>query len=254
MSDSTTRFSDRVANYVRYRPGYPPGTVEALQSICGLGTESRVADMGSGTGIFTALLLDCCERVYAIEPNDSMSEVAESAFEGNSRFQSVAGTAESSGLSPASVDLIVSAQAFHWFDPAACRTEFRRILKPGGWVALIWNERRTRSDSFSIEYEAFLKRHARDYEKVNHVNTDEAKIGAFFSPSVFTLRSLPNQQVFDFEGLLGRVASSSYMPNTGESGFEAMQSDLNDLFTAHSRSGKVTVLYETMLYLGQLGG
>jgi ubiquinone/menaquinone biosynthesis C-methylase UbiE len=245
------RFSDRVADYVRYRPSYPAGVVETLHRAAGLGPTVEVADIGSGTGIFSALLLPFCARVHGVEPNDAMRAAAERRFAGDPRFVSVAASAEATTLPDNSVDLVVAAQAFHWFAAADCRREFARILRPGGSVALVWNERETSATPFLSEYEAFLHRRATDYAKVNHTNIDAHAIAAFFSPAAFSLAQFPNEQRLDFEALKGRLLSSSYAPNTGQPGHAEMIVDLAGLFSRHAQDGVVSFLYTTKLYFGR---
>lgn len=252
MSDSTQRFSDRVENYVRYRPSYPPAIVSILQDRAHLAHDSIVADIGSGTGLLTALLLPVAGRVYAIEPNTAMRTAAEELFQSESGFASVAATAESTTLAPTSVDLITAGQAFHWFDQRACRIEFARILKPKGCVALVWNERLTESTPFLADYEKLLRSQARDYDQVKHSRVDEAVIRDFFHPAPFEKIETPNEQDFDLPGLVGRALSSSYVPNPGQPGYERFVAELERIFDAHAKAGRVSFYYQTRLYLGRL--
>lgn len=249
---STKRFSDRVADYVRYRPSYPAGVVETLRHDAGLAPSAQVADVGSGTGIFASLLLPHCQRVYGVEPNDAMRAAAEQLLAGEPRFTSVTATAEATTLPDASVDLVTAAQAFHWFDKAACRREFARILKPDGIVALVWNERETATTPFLAGYEALLHRHAANYAQVNHANIDARVIAEFFAPAPYALVELPNEQRCDFDALKGRLLSSSYAPNIGRPGHAEMIADLVALFSHHSEEGAVSLLYTTKLYFGRL--
>jgi SAM-dependent methyltransferase len=249
---TTERFSDRVENYVRFRPSYPPEAIDALCRQAGLKSDSRVADVGSGTGIFAALLLPHAARVFGVEPNAAMRAVGERSFGGDARFVSVAGTAEATGLPGESVDLVTAAQAFHWFDASACRREFARILRPGGRVALIWNERLVDATPFLAAYEALLRRHATDYALVNHANLDASAVGAFYEPRDFTLIEFPNEQRFNFEGLKGRLLSSSYAPNAGHPAHGPMLRELEEIFGRHAEGGMVAFRYTTKLYLGSL--
>lgn len=249
----TTRFSDRVDAYVRHRPSYPADVLETLRREAGLGVAAEVADIGSGTGIFSALLLPHCARVFGVEPNGEMRAAAEKRFAGEPRFASVAATAEATGLPDASVDLVAAAQAFHWFDTAACRREFARILRPAGFVALVWNEREVSATPFLADYEALLRRHATDYAQVNHVNTDARKVAEFFAPAGFTMAHFPHGQRCDFEALKGRLLSSSYAPNVGHPRHEPMLAELRALFDRHAENGAVEILYSTNLYFGRLG-
>lgn len=263
MSDSTIRFSDRVEDYVNYRPHYPEAVVTYLRATYGLTPAWEVADIGSGTGISTELFLRNGNRVYAVEPNYEMRKKAEELLgdhtaakegaataSGGGRFVSIDGTAEATGLREASVDMIVAGQAFHWFDPVQCRMEFMRILRPGGVVALIWNERLV-ATVFEKDYEALILHYGSDYKTINHKNISAERIGGFFHPAVFVLATFPNEQVFDFEGLKGRLLSSSYIPKE-EPGFHRMIEDLDRLFAKHQSAGRVRVGYDTTVYSGVL--
>ena len=147
-SDSNTRFSDRVADYVRTRPGYPTAVLDILGTETGLNPATVVADVGAGTGLSAELFLRNGNTVFGVEPNREMREAAESLLAGYANFHSVAGSAESTTLPDASVDLIVAGQAFHWFDVPRARAEFRRILRPDGVVVLMWNTRRLDTTPF----------------------------------------------------------------------------------------------------------
>lgn len=250
-TNSTTRFSNRVADYVRYRPGYPAGIIPYLQDAHGLRPGQLVADIGAGTGISTALFLDAGYRVIAVEPNAPMRDKATELLGHTPGFAAQDGAAEATGLSAESVDAIIAGQAFHWFDALKSRAEFRRILKGNGPVVLIWNERKTAS-AFEKAYDAFITRHARDYVQVDHRNIDAAHIEAFFKPQEVDLKVFPNEQVFDFEGLKGRLLSSSYMPAAGEEGYEAMLAGLQLLYTQHEAGGKIVIAYDTKVYAGRL--
>ena len=250
--DSTRRFSSRVENYVRYRPSYPPEIVGLLRHECGLLTGSVVADIGSGTGIFSELLLKDGLRVVGVEPNAEMRTAGERSLEAYPRFSSVEGTAEATSLPDASVDLITAAQAFHWFNLQPTRTEFLRILKPGGWIALIWNDRQIDTTPFLREYEALLQTFATDYAQVRHKELDLARVRAFIGSDAVTMTVLPNRQVFDFEGLLGRLLSSSYAPEMGHPQHEPMRKRLEEIFRGQADGGTVAFDYHTQVYLAQL--
>ncbi|MGC3966580.1 MAG: class I SAM-dependent methyltransferase [Pirellulales bacterium] len=212
--DSTARFSDRVADYVRYRPGYPPETINVLRRAISLSATNVVADVGAGTGISAAMFLAAGCEVYAVEPNDAMRSAAEALLADRPKFHAVPGTAEATMLADASVDVVAAAQAFHWFDRDRCRAEFTRILRPGGHVVLLWNSRHTDTTPLLRGYEALLRQYATDYAAVNHQNIDAAAVERFFAPAACTRVVLPNSQTFDYAGLQGRLLSSSYAPET----------------------------------------
>jgi SAM-dependent methyltransferase len=247
----TQRFSNRVENYVRYRPGYPREMIELLRAECGLTLNSVVADIGSGTGKVTELLLPHAKCVVAIEPNVEMREAGEQLLQTHSNFLSLAATAEATTLAGHSVDLIVAGQAFHWFDRERARTEFGRILKPGARIALIWNALQTSSTPFLVAYEALLREFAPEYEHVNHRNVDLPKLREFFRCEP-RCRSFPTLQHFDFAGLRGRLLSSSYVPAEGDPGCAAMLNQLRAIFDAHQRDGQVVFRYDTLVYFNKL--
>ena len=251
-SSPTERFSDRVENYTRYRPSYPDGVLETLSQHANLSATAQVADIGSGTGIFSELLLPRCARVFGIEPNEAMRQAAQRRLSATARFTSLPGTAEATGLPPASVDLVTAAQAFHWFNPPEARREFIRILRPGGFVALVWNERHTDTTPFLSDYEHLLARHAPDYAKVNHANVKPSDLAAFYGRDGCVTAEFPSEQRFDFAGLKGRLLSSSYAPNVGHPGHDAMIAALAALYSRHAQDDWVSFLYTTRLYYGRL--
>jgi SAM-dependent methyltransferase len=249
-SSNTTRFSDRVEDYVKYRPHYPVDILSYLRDGYSFSPGWVVADIGSGTGISAELFLRNGNKVMAVEPNREMRLKAEELLSGYPGFVSVEGTAEATGLEGEGIDLIVAGQAFHWFDAVMARAEFVRIARPGAVVALIWNERLIQSD-FEREYEELILQYAGDYKTINHKNITDDQIGDFFRPQSFVLRSFENEQLFDVAGLTGRLLSSSYIPKEG-SGYDAMMKALAALFVRHAAGGRVRVGYETKVYTGRI--
>jgi SAM-dependent methyltransferase len=252
MRDPTQRFSGRVENYVLYRPHYPPAVIDLLVHECGLAPESVVADVGSGTGISSGLFLTAGNTVYGVEPNAEMRAAAESLLAAHLNFVSVPATAEATGLSDRMVDFVVAGQAFHWFDLDHARPEFARILRPGGWLVLMWNDRRIDSTPFLVEYENLLQMYATDYREVNHKNLDDAALAAFYGPAGCCKASFDNAQRFDFEGLKGRLLSSSYAPAAGTRNYKPMLADLRCIFNRHQEDGVVVFEYDTLVYYGRL--
>lgn len=245
------RFSNRADNYVKHRPGYPPEVLRLFKDEMGLTTESLVADVGSGTGISTRMFLENGNGVFGVEPNDAMRAAAEKYLEDIPAFRSIKGTAENTGLETGSVDFVVSAQAFHWFDQQAARKEFARILRPGGYAVLIWNQRQVDTTAFLVEYEQFLLLYANDYSQVRHENINEETLRTFFGKP-FSQKSFKNFQIFDFEGLKGRVLSSSYMPVESDERFTGMINELRSLFAKYAENGKIEVFYDTKVYYSRL--
>jgi SAM-dependent methyltransferase len=212
-----------------------------------------VADVGSGTGLSAEPFLAAGNRVVAVEPNAAMRRAAESRLGGQARFRSVAGTAEATTLPSGRVDLVVCAQAFHWFDPAAARAEFARILRPGGAVVLLWNRRRLDGTPFLRAYEALLVRHGTDYERVRHDRLDGAALAAFYGAPP-KRATFPNEQWLDLEGLKGRLRSSSYLPGAGHPGHGALLRAAERVFADHAEGGRVRLEYELEIYTGALAG
>jgi SAM-dependent methyltransferase len=252
IADPTKRFSDRVDNYIKYRPSYPAEVLDYLAEKCGLAVDAPIADVGSGTGIFSTLLLARGYKVYAVEPNASMQDAAVRQFGGNDNFIPIAGTAEATTLADGSVDLVVCAQAFHWFDAEKTRIEFKRILKERGQAALIWNNRDASTDEFAAAYENLLKQDSVDYNKVNHRNISDINFKAFFKDGVYDAVKYPNVQVFDEEGLLGRAFSSSYVPPEDTEDGKKFKNMLKALFAKYNQDGAVRFYYQTEVYLGQV--
>jgi SAM-dependent methyltransferase len=251
MTRSTERFSDRAEHYRRYRPGYPAPAIDVLARQCGLTASAVVADVGSGTGILSEQLLERGARVIGIEPNDAMRAAAEARLGAEPRFRSVAATAEATTLLPESVDLWVAAQAFHWFDAPRARLEALRVLRAGGFAALLWNERPPEPGAFFSEYEALLRRHATEYTTIATRRVDEAGMREFLGATMQIAR-FPNQQTLDYAGLEGRLLSSSYAPGPGHPQHEPMLADLRALFERYSRDGEIVFPYETRVYYAQL--
>lgn len=250
-SNATSRFSDRVENYVRYRPGYPPEVIATLQAECGLVPGHEVADIASGTGLWTRMLLENGNPVFGVEPNAEMRQAGERLLAAFPKFTSIAGTAEATTVPDQSLDFVTAAQAAHWFDRARSRREFVRILKPGGWLVLLWNERLTDSTKFLRDYEQLLLTYGTDYQDIRHEHTTEA-VNEFFDPVPFQKRVFDLRQEFDYAGIEGRLLSSSYAPGPGHPQHAPMLKELRRIFDACAVNGRAAFDYRTRLYFGKL--
>jgi SAM-dependent methyltransferase len=250
-SNSTSRFSDRVENYVRYRPGYPAEALDVLRKECGLTPAHVVADIASGTGIWTRMLLENGNRVFGVEPNAEMRQAGERLLAGFPAFTSIAGSAEATRLAFQGVDFVMAAQAAHWFDRKGSRREFVRILKPAGWLVLLWNERVTDSTPFLREYEQLLLAYGTDYADVRHEKTTD-EVNQFFDPAPFESRVFEMHQNFDYAGIEGRLLSSSYAPGPEHPRYAPMLRELRKIFDAHAVGGRATFDYKTRVYFGRL--
>jgi len=250
MKAPTERFSNRVENYVRYRPAYPKSLVDTLIHECHLEEDSIVADIGSGTGIFSRQLLEDGFQVFAVEPNQEMREASEKFLSGYEEFTSIGGRAEKTTLPNNSVDFVAASQAFHWFQCEKAQREFARILRPDGWVALIWNQRDMRQ-KFQKDYDALLMKYAPEYASVNHMNISTEQIADFFSAESYQHFVFENHQIFDQSGFLGRMRSSSYISSTG---CPDLWESAKRLFSQHSADGTISFGYEAMLHIGRIKG
>jgi SAM-dependent methyltransferase len=253
MIDPTRRFSSRVDTYIKYRPSYPPAILDLLRRRCGLAETWDIADIGSGPGNLTRLFLDHGNRVFGVEPNPEMREAGERLLSAYPRFSSITGTAEATTLADRSVDLVVAGQAFHWFDRTRTRPEFQRILRSPRWVALIWNERRIATTPFLAAYEQLLLTYGTDYTAVQHRDAaEESVLSAFFGSEGYSVDSFENVQRFDFDGLRGRLLSSSYVPEAGHPKHQAMLHALPALFERYQMAGVVSIDYDTKVYYGRV--
>jgi SAM-dependent methyltransferase len=250
--DPTVRFSARAQAYASGRPGYPPGIATALARELGLDTDAVIVDLGSGTGLSSHIFLQAGFRVIGVEPNAQMRAQAEQALAGIPGFTSVAGSAQATTLPDASADCVVAAQAFHWFDLDATRTESLRILRAPPRAALIWNVRRTDESDFSRRYEQLLLEYGGEYPQIRERHMDEASIGAFFGGSHWRRTGFEHSTELDFELLTARVNSTSYLPAPGHSAYGPMMNTLRGLFDATQQNGSVVMQYEARVYFGIL--
>ena len=246
--EAVQRFSNRVENYIKYRPGYPQAIIPYLQEYAGLHPGMEIADIGAGTGILSKMFLDHGCRVSAIEPNDEMRAAAEKLLASRPQFTSIGASAEATTLPDKSVDLIAAGQAYHWFDRERSKIEFHRILKPDGSMLLLWNTRDD-TDPFIQAFEALTQEFALDYKQTSHTRIDKTRdLADFFSPGVLHQAAFENQQVFDLQGLTGRLLSSSYAPLPDHPNHTPMLAALKELFNRSQSGGQVTFRYITQLY------
>ena len=250
--NSVDRFSNRIADYSRYRPSYPSEALDSIRSIGDFRPGAKVVDLGSGTGIWTRLLLDAGFQVTAVEPNSEMRGAAEEDLGSTFGFRSVNGTSDSTGLASGTADLVSAAQAFHWFDVEETRKECLRVLKPNAWVALLFNDRLVDASPFLVAYEALLQRYATDYNTVNHSKLKRETFELFFGSDSYKALSFPNVQEFDYRGLEGRLLSSSYAPSKGHPDHGPMLSKLRQIFDQNEENGVVNFEYRTLVYMGML--
>ena len=248
--DFTHRFTGRASDYSMHRPDYPRQILDILKTEGGFDQNKTVADIGSGTGLLSRLFLQNGNKVFCVEPNDEMRSFAEQDLSRFPNFVSIKGRAEDTTLKDSSVDLVTVGQALHWFDHELAKKEFERILRNNRDVCIVYNDRNER-DPFMQQYDALIRRHARDRAKVPEIN--KAFLSSWFRNGMFKKFNLSNEQFLDRQGLAGRIMSASYMPNSSEKEkFTALKNDISNLFESHAEKGKVRMLYETRVFIGKI--
>jgi SAM-dependent methyltransferase len=252
LANPAERFSGRVESYRHYRPGYPEEIVDQLRRECGLKPDAAVADVAAGTGLLAEIFLRAGFLVTAVEPNPEMRAVCSELEQNHPKLRCVAGTAEATGLPDHSADLITVGQAMHWFDLERTRAEFARILRPGGWCAVVYNNRKMSGDAFHEAYERFMLDFGIDYLSVKEQHVGRRRLAQFFAPAEMRCSTFANAQQLTLEALEGRVLSSSYMPQPGHAGYPAMKAALAALFAEHQSGGTVTMMHDCVVCYGQL--
>jgi len=247
--DYTGRFSGRADWYARYRPSYPARIISILRKEVGLDSRHTVADIGSGTGLLTRVFLENGNRVFGVEPNDSMRSYAERSLGPFRGFVSVKGTAEHTTLPNRSVDLVTAGLALHWFDPSEAAKEFSRISKQGGTLCVVYNTRK--NDRVGRAYEEIVSRYENDRAEVP--DAEAGLIARFFKGGEYSKLEVPNEQSLDREGLLGRLLSASYMPRPVERRKSAeLRRDAATMFERFSSDGRLKLRYRTTIYFGRI--
>lgn len=251
MQKSAARFTKTVQDYLKYRPSYPKEVLELLIEKCNLTPKSLIADIGSGTGFLSKLFLDHGNKVYGIEPNEAMREAADVFLKKYPKFENREGSAEATGLEDQSIDIITAGTAFHWFDAEKTKIEFKRILKTGGWVLLVWNVRDKKIQLVN-DYEKLISQFGSDYTTSKAFEFDHTATEHFFSPYKMKTISFPNQQIFDWQGFKGRLLSSSYSLQPDDSRYEQMLDALKKIFDHYQHNNHIEFVYQTKLYYGHL--
>lgn len=250
--DHTKKFDGRADAYVRGRPGYARELLEYLHGHLSLSDESVFADIGSGTGKLTMQLLERGYTVFAVEPNDEMRRSAEGLLSAHPGFISVDGTAANTGLREASVDHVVAAQAFHWFDAEAFKRECSRILRPSGMVILVYNSRDTSSE-LVMENERLCRKFCPDFKGFSGgINEEPSRMERFFDGD-YDAVSFENDLIYTEEGFIQRMLSSSYSPKPGDEGYDDFILSLRDFFCAYSYDGERFLMpNHTTAYMGHI--
>lgn len=248
--DNTDLFSGKSVNYAKSRPRYPEGIISVLENHASMTRDSVIADVGSGTGILASLFLENGNSVFSVEPNSDMREMAMKDLSRYPGFHPVNGTAENTEMENASVDLIVAAQAFHWFDREKAGTEFRRIIRPGGSVALIWNDRIAETEGMNHDYESICMRFSPAYHGSGSSAVGEQVISDFFHGN-YSKFVLENTQELDLDGLMGRYFSASYAIGRDDPHYDMLVDSLEEAFEKNRDGNTVLLRYETRLYLGK---
>jgi ubiquinone/menaquinone biosynthesis C-methylase UbiE len=243
VKDPTERFSGRVDAYVKYRQGYPDALIPLIEQQAELTRDSVIADVGCGTGLLAEVFLRSGYAVLGVEPNQEMRESAEERLRCFSRFRSVAGSAESTGLESGSIGLVTVGRAFHWFDAAKALAEFSRILKPDGWCVIVWSRRK--AGPFTSAYDSFLQTYCDDYREMRSARDQQRKR---LEELGFCLATLAHSEACTLEQLRGRILSLSVTPDPENPKFEPMLQGIEGLFREHEVQGQVRFEYDTLVY------
>ena len=250
--ENTEKFTGKADVYAKYRPGYPAELFEHLYQKYSLNASSVIADIGSGTGIFTRELLKSGMKVKAVEPNAVMRLMAEKQLNSCPNFESVNGSAEHTTLSDGSIDLVTAAQAFHWFDPCLFRKECTRILKKGRFVVLVWNHR-VDSAPLMEENAEVCRKFCADFHGFSGSRTrDPAPFRAFFRSGRYEELAFPHDLPLDLDAFVGRNLSASYAPQRGSERYSLFIEALAELFGKYERGGRVLMPNITRSYAGQV--
>ena len=244
-----SRFSNHSEDYQKYRPRYPEAIITYLEQNIGLNKAQLIADIGSGTGIFTELLLNHHYQVLAVEPNAQMRSQAETRLKQYPKLKHINGMAEQTDIAAHTVDLITVAQSFHWFDLIQTKAEFKRILKPGGHVLLVWNILQRKSQ-FLKAYQALKDKYTDRKPYVEKL--ESARIESFLGPAKIVKQEIYHSRLLGKEELLGYFRSSSYSPIQGEAGYEKLVTEIDQLFSEHEQNGFVKLEYDAKLFFSSL--
>ena len=260
MSGNTERFTGRVEEYARFRSGYPAAEVAGfLRGACGLTAAWRVADVAAGTGMLTEVLLGNGNAVVAIEPNAEMRAACAGLRARWPGLEVLEGTAETTGVAAGSVEMVVAGRAFHWFEPVAAAEEFRRVLVPGGWVALVSSGRRRGDSAQELELEELLMEHGTDYAYVRDRYRREDRMMAFFKDLAGVDGTAPVRAEFaaerrlTWERFAGMVQSMSVAPLREDAArYAGMQAALAAFFARWSEEGELRMVEVCYLKAGRV--
>ncbi len=250
MEPKDQLFSGKSDNYSKYRPSYPPEILKILKEKYGLTNSMVVADVGCGTGILAALFLQNGNKVYCIDPNEEMLEIAKNELKDYQNAVFVRGYAEQTGLDDGSVNVISAGQAFHWFNMDKTKREFKRILMAPYLVVLVWNDRDNKDD-FTKEYENIISHYSKGYRGTGSTIISSDSLSQFFNWS-YGYYQYVNIQELDFDGLIGRYLSASYSLPKDDSRYQEMVARMKRAFDTFQKDGKVQMKYTTKLFVGRL--
>ena len=250
--DSTVRFSDRVEAYLAGRPRYPAAIVDHLAACGALPARGVVADIGVGTGLSAEPFLAAGHRVIGVEPNAPMRAAGAEFLARFPNYEFRDGTADATGLDAGSIDLVIAAQAFHWFDPQRFRAESLRILRPGGWAALIWNDRDLTGSRFLAGYEALLVEYGNDYLAIRYKHQDTDAIPIYFGGRAPVAAEFKHQRRMDWAALAALAGSASYLPAPGQPRHAELMAALRALFDAEATGGSIEMRYTCRVHAAPL--
>ena len=249
--DSLNRFTTKAVRYDRYRWGYAPESIHHLLDITSLGRQSYVADIGSGTGILTKELVDKVDTIYAVEPNQVMRQIAECHLGQYPAFISVDGKAEATTLPDQSVDLIVVATALHWFEPEPTLQEFRRILKPDGWLAVFFHSK-INQDLYQALQTISCEENGWDLTSGRKPIRGDSHTDYYFGEHQMEKVTFPQIRHENWEAFSGGILSDSHAPEDKNPKFPRFMADLRAVFDQFNTNGMIQIMGGTELMIGKI--
>ncbi|HLO27660.1 MAG TPA: class I SAM-dependent methyltransferase [Anaerolineales bacterium] len=247
---TTEIYSTKAEKYAKYRWDYSLQAIEAIIQIAHVTEQTLAADIGAGTGMLTKHFAGRVRHIYAVEPNDEMRKIAEGQLERFENCSVIKGCAEAIPLGNQSVDLITVAQALHWFDPTRTRAEFRRVLKPKGWLTAIRNYGVDQTLNQAMGRICAEADRAGLLEAVPH--PEEKPVSYYCGHEDIQRLTYEIEEKQNWDEFIGSLLSASYMPEESHPSYPRLERVARQVFDDLSENGELRVRGETELIIGQV--